>query len=90
METKELSQMTEIILGIIVLCSLALNAWSLYRFQEQEKKFIKGMLSKNVEDYTNSEIAEKKPKKKEEEETLVSLGDLSDEQWEKAIKEENG
>lgn len=81
--------MTEIILGIIVLASLGLNAWFLYRFQEQDKRFIKALLSKDVEDFTKSEISEKPAKnEKEEVNELVDLNDLSDEAWEKAIKKD--
>lgn len=84
--------MTEVILGLIVLASLGLNGWLIYRYQEQEKTFITALLSKNVEEFAKAEVKQKvEPKKKKEPVTpdeFVPVTDLSDEQFERVIKKE--
>ena len=82
--------MTEIILGLITLASIALNAWSLYNHQEQEKRYIKALLSKDVKEFVEADIAVKPKKKKEDkvEDEFIPMSDLSDEAWEKAIKKD--
>ena len=84
--------MTEIILGVIVLATLGFSAWTTHKHYEQQKKFIKGMLSKDVHDFTQAEIVEEKSKKPQEPimPDMVSVADLDDEEFNKAIKDQIG
>lgn len=79
--------MTELILLLVVVAQLVFIGWLLYQSHIQEKRLIKALLSKDVQEFTNSELAEK-PKKtvKEKESDLILLSELDDEQFTKAIR----
>jgi hypothetical protein len=79
--------MTEVIFGLIILASLGFNAWLVYLHKEQESKYIKALLSKDVREFTEAEVT-KKPKKEETPDEFINLQDLSDQQWEKAVLKE--
>lgn len=81
--------MTEIILGIIIILLIGVQTWSFYRYQEQEKRFIKAILSRNVDEFTRSEMAEKPKKPEKQVDEYIPVSNLDDEEWEKAIKEES-
>lgn len=80
--------MITILFTIIILAQLIFIAWLIQSNQETTKKLIKALLSDDVTEFTNSEIAEKvvTKKQKEKEPDLVPLAELSDEDFNKAIK----
>ena len=86
MESKANRTMTELLLTSIIFASLLIHVWFIRKYFEQEKRYIKALLSKDLNDFTYSEIAEKPIKKtKEEPDDLVPLSELSDKEWNEAI-----
>jgi len=78
--------MTEILLTIITLSTLGLHVWYVRKFYENEKRLMKAILSKDVSEFTNSELAERPQKReKEVEPDLIPESELDDEQFFKAI-----
>lgn len=80
--------MTEIILLIIILALLGYHAWYVSEHDKQTNMFTRALLSKDINDFTSSEIATKTPKMKVKEEDLVPFDELSDKQFEKIIKQQ--
>ncbi len=80
--------MTE--LTIIIIALLILMAWLIRENHSQQKKLVKALLSKNVEEFTNSELAESVKPKKEKPADLVPLQDVSDDEFFKALKKQKG
>jgi len=80
--------MTEIILLIIILALLGYHAWYVSEHDKQTNMFTRALFSKDINDFTNSEIINKTPKMKVKEEELVPFDELSDKQFEKIIKQQ--
>jgi hypothetical protein len=80
--------MTQLTLIIVVL--LALIIWLIRENHNQQKKLIKALLSKDVQEFTNSELAENIKPKKEKKSDLVPLQDVSDDDFYKALKKQKG
>ena len=80
--------MTEIILLIIILALLGYHAWYVNEHDKQTNMFTRALLSKDINDFTNSEIINKTPKMKVKEEELIPFDELSDKQFEKIIKQQ--
>lgn len=79
--------MTEIILGLTIFALLLFIAWLLKQYHAQEKRLIKALMSKDLYDFTSSELAEKPVKKqKKVDSDLIPMADLDQEQFIKAIK----
>lgn len=74
-----------IILGIIAILLIGLNAFLLIKFHEKERTYINAIMSKDVHEFTASEVAQKPAKKKEVESDLIPEGELDDDQFYKAI-----
>ena len=86
--------MTEILLFVLSLSILAYHAWYVIEHDKQIKMLTRAVLSKDIHEFTNSEIKQKKVGKKEPpKDELVELKDLSDDQFGKLITKqlkENG
>jgi len=79
--------MTEILLFLTSVLFLTYHAWYVKQNQEQIKILTKAVLSKDLIDFTNSELRVKTSKKKKEiPEKLIEERDLSDEEFDKMIK----
>lgn len=77
-------------LTVVIVALLALVAWLIRENHKQQKKLIKALLSKDVQEFTNSELAENIKPKKEKESDLVPLQDVSDDDFYKALKKQKG
>lgn len=79
--------MIETILALIIIAQLVFIGWLVYQYHSQDKRLVKAILSKNVQDFTSSEIAEKPMKNiKEVVSDLTPLSELDDNQFTKAIR----
>ena len=78
--------MTEILLFTLSISILAYHAWYVREHEKEVKMLTKALLSKDLTEFTESEIKEKKVGKKEPpKEEFVELKDLSDKQFDKLI-----
>jgi DNA-binding HxlR family transcriptional regulator len=78
--------MTEIFFFILTLAILGYHAWYVKQHDQETKMLTKALLSKDLKDFTESEIREKKVGKQEPPKNeLIELNDLSDEQFGKVI-----
>ncbi len=78
--------MTELILFSIIIVLLFFIAYLIRQYHEQEKRLVKAILSKTVEDFTYAEMAEKPVKKTPDvDPDLTSLAEVDDESFMKAI-----
>ena len=75
-----------IVLGLLNLVILGVHAWYIRNHQRQEKMMIKALLSKDLNDFTSSELAEKPVKQKGQESDYIALSEIDDESFDKAIK----
>lgn len=83
--------MTELILFLIIFFLLGVIVWLIHQYHAQEKKLIKALLSKDVHEFTMSELAERPTKKeKEVESDLIPMSDVSDEEFHKALQKMAG
>lgn len=81
--------MTDLIFGIIILALIAVIVFLLKLYHEQERRLIKAMLSKDLKEFSDSEIADKPVKKsKGVEDDFVSMSEVDDEQFSKLIKQQ--
>jgi hypothetical protein len=75
-------------LVIIVLCILI--GWMEYNNRLERSKFLNALISKNIQDVINLELTDKTkpidPKNQPRGDELVSMDDLDDEEFMKAIK----
>lgn len=80
--------MTEYLLTSIIFVSLGIHIWFIKKYFEQEKKYIKALLSKDLNDFTYSEMAEKPVKKqKDDPEEFTPLSELDDDEFDNALKQ---
>lgn len=84
--------MVEVILAIISLSILGYHAYYVHSVQKEKGKLINALISKNAEEMTNLELADKtkievgKPKERED---LVPVSELDDEEFKKLVLEQN-
>ena len=78
--------MTEILLFTLSLSILGYHAWYVREHDKEVKMLTKALMSKDLTEFTQSEVQEKKVNKTETpKDELVELKDLSDDQFNKMI-----
>ena len=77
--------MTEILLFTLSILILAYHAWYVREHDKEVKMLTKALLSKDLTEFTQSEVQEKVGKKEPPKEEFVELKDLSDKQFDKLI-----
>jgi len=81
--------MTEIVLSLVIFLLLGVIVWLIRENHTQQKRLIKAILSKDLTDFTMSELAEQPvSKQKEVDPDLTPLSELDDEQFTKMIKKQ--
>lgn len=81
--------MTEFVLCITIISLIVLNAWTLHRTHELQRKLVKALLAKDLQEYTTSEIAEERVKADfVPDEEVVPMQELSDTDFQKAIQKQ--
>ena len=80
---------TEIVLSIVILILCGLLGWKEREARIERAKFINALLAKNAQDMVNLDLADKTQIKAEvpKQSDFVSPDNLSQEDWEKAIKQ---
>lgn len=82
--------MTEIILSLTLIAFFIYHGWYVWENHKQAKMLTKAILSKDLHDFTSSEIAENHSKKKQFKPNLdpIEVSQLDDEQFSKLIKKQ--
>jgi len=80
--------MTEILLTLIIIALLGYHAWYVKEHDKQTNMFTRALLSRDINDFTNSEIVQKTPNLKKNVDDLIPIDELSDKQFEKIIKQQ--
>ena len=80
--------MSEIILALTLIAFFIYHAWYVREGNRDRKRLIKAIMSKDVQEFTNSEVVEESSKKPQTPPDAVDMQTLDDEQFTKLIKKQ--
>ncbi|KKM23157.1 hypothetical protein LCGC14_1618030 [marine sediment metagenome] len=82
--------MSEFFLALTLIAFFIYHGWYVWENHKQTKKLIKAIMSKDIQEFTNSEIAETHSKKKQPkvDADVVEMSELDDKEFQKVIKKQ--